>query len=79
MHQEIIEQALEQLKLRLLENDWDGDAEVIEALCPADQADLFSELEPITQEALLPQLEVEDAADILEKLEDPEAAKLAQG
>lgn len=60
----------------LLENDWDGAAEVIEALCPAD---LFSELEPITQEALLPQLEVENAADILEKLEDPEAAKLAQG
>jgi magnesium transporter len=62
--------------LCLLENDWDGAAEVIEALCPAD---LFSELEPITQEALLPQLEVENAADILEKLEDPEAAKLAQG
>lgn len=76
MHQEIIERALEQLKLCLLENDWDGAAEVIEALCPAD---LFSELEPITQEALLPQLEVENAADILEKLEDPEAAKLAQG
>ena len=50
---------------------------VIESLLPADQADVFEELELEDQEALLPRLETEDAADILEELGDDEAADLA--
>ncbi len=58
-------------------NDVPEAIRIIEALLPADQADVFEELEPEHQEILLPQLAAEDAADILEELDDADAADLA--
>jgi len=63
---------------QLIEADDIGAAiKLIEGLYPADQADLFEELELDQQQTLLPALDIEDAADILEDMEDPEAAELA--
>lgn len=76
--QQKTEEALIRLRHYLENENWDGAAAVIEALRPADQADLFGELELEQQETLLPQLDLEDAADILEELEEEEAAQLAQ-
>lgn len=55
-----------------------GAIDLIESLLPADQADVFEELDPETQAGLLPMIDVEDAADILEELEDEDAAALAE-
>ena len=51
---------------------------LIQALRPADQADVFSELADREQASLLPNLATEDSADILEELEDEEAVELAE-
>ncbi|PKO21309.1 MAG: magnesium transporter [Chloroflexi bacterium HGW-Chloroflexi-1] len=51
---------------------------LIQALRPADQADVFSELADQEQASLLPNLAPEDSADILEELEDEEAVELAE-
>lgn len=77
MEQLSIDATLEQVRIRLEANDWAGAADILESLRSPDQADVFSELDPDQQEALLPQLELEDAADILEELEDEEAAEVA--
>ena len=51
---------------------------VLEQLRPADQAEVFSELDEQDQEELLPQMDEEDSADILEWMDDQEAADLAE-
>ncbi len=51
---------------------------IIQALRPADQADVFSELADAEQTRLLPNLAPEDSANILEELEDEEAAEIAE-
>jgi len=48
---------------RLENDDLHQAAAIIEALRPADQADLFGELDPAAQGALLPQIEIEAALD----------------
>ena len=58
-------------------DDISGAIKLIEGLYPADQADLFEELELDQQQTLLPAFDTESAADILEDMEDPEAADLA--
>ena len=78
MEQRIVDGALAQVRARLEANDLDGAVDIIEALRPPDQADVFGELHLEQQEDLLPLLDLEDAADILEELQDEEAALLAQ-
>jgi magnesium transporter len=51
---------------------------IIQALRPADQADVFSELAEEDRTNLLPNLAPADSADILEELEDETAAELAE-
>ncbi len=51
---------------------------ILEALLPADQAEIFSDLEEAEQKAVLQGLPLEDVADILEKLEDEEVAAIAK-
>ncbi len=51
---------------------------VLEDLRPADQAEVFAELDDDQQETLLPQMAEEDSADILEWLDDQDAADLAE-
>lgn len=68
---------LEQVSEALAHENWDLAVSLIEALRPADQAELFTELSDETQVELLPRLATEDSADILEELDDPEAAEVA--
>jgi len=77
MERQLIDNTLNEVRIRLEANDWAGAADILELLRPPDQADVFSELAPEQQETLLPQLELEYAADILEELEDEEAAEFA--
>jgi magnesium transporter len=72
-----IDAILAQVRTALAEGDWDKAADLVEALRPPDQADVFGELPPSEQDQLLPRLELEDAADILEDLEEEEAAEVA--
>lgn len=67
----------EQVRHHLESDDLEGAIALLEALRPADKAEVFGELPPSRQQHLLPQLDREESADILEKLEDEEAAELA--
>lgn len=77
MERLLIESALDRVRAALENNDFDQAIHIIEGLRPPDQAELFAELEPEDQVALLPQLDPADSADILEELEEEEAAELA--
>jgi uncharacterized membrane protein/flagellar motility protein MotE (MotC chaperone) len=59
-------------------NNWEEAVQLIEAMKPADQADVFEELHIEQQAALLPRLQLEDSADILEEMEDAAAADVAE-
>ena len=76
MERPILEHVLEQLRNALERDDLASAANIIEAMRPADQADLFSELEEAQQYALLPQIAPEDSADILEEMDDEAVAEL---
>jgi len=78
MKQTDIDVILSELKDALTQNDWERATELVEALRPPDQADIFEELSPEAQSELLPRLDPEDSADILEELEDEDAAEVAQ-
>ncbi len=71
-----LEMVLQRVRAALEEDDVVSAADIIEGLLPADQADLFSELDEDQQVALLPEMDPADSADILEFLEDGEAADL---
>ena len=77
MEQVILEDALAQIRAALEANDLMTASSIVEALRPADQADLFSELDEEEQNTLLPELNPADAADILEELYDEEVAEIA--
>ena len=77
MEQVILEDVLSQLRTALESNDLTTASSVIEALRPADQADVFSDLDDKYQTTLLPEINPADAADIIEELYDEEAAELA--
>jgi magnesium transporter len=78
MDQVILEDVLAQLRAALETNDLSSASSIIEALRPADQADLFWELDEEEQNALLPELNPADAADILEELYDEDVVELAE-
>jgi magnesium transporter len=76
METPILDDVLVKLRAVLERDDVAGAAAIIEALRPADQADLFTELDDEDQVALLPQLDPADLADILEEMDEEEAAEL---
>jgi magnesium transporter len=78
MDQIILEDVLEQIRTALEANDLATASSIIEELRPADQADLFWELDEDEQAALLPELNPADAADILEELYDEDVVELAE-
>jgi magnesium transporter len=77
MEQVIMEDVLAQMRAALEANDIVTASFIIEALRPADQADLFSDLDDAQQATLLPEINPADAADIIEEMYDEEAAELA--
>lgn len=76
METPILEHVLVQLRNALERDDLVGAANIIEALRPADQADLFNELDEEQQRILLQRIAPEDSADILEELDDETVADL---
>jgi magnesium transporter len=76
METPVLDVVLLKLRHALERDDLASAADIIEALRPPDQADLFTELDDKDQVALLPELEVADLADILEELDEEEAAEL---
>jgi magnesium transporter len=72
------DEVLSELRLALENNDLLEAFRLIEALRPADQADLMEELELPEQVTLLSQLSAGESADLLEQMEDEETAMLAE-
>ncbi len=72
----ILDHVLIQLRAALERDDLTGATNIIQALRPPDQAELFAELDNREQVALLPELPPASSADILEELADEEAAEL---
>ena len=77
MEQLVLEDALAQIRTALESKDIATASSIIEALRPADQADVFSDLDDDEQVRLLPEINPADAADIIEELYDEEAAEVA--
>jgi magnesium transporter len=77
MEQLILEDVLSQLRTAIESNDLTTASSLIEALRPADQADIFADLNDDQQAKLLPQINPADAADIFEELYDEDAAEIA--
>lgn len=73
----ILEDVLTRLRAALESNDVSTASSIIEALRPADQADVFADLNDEHQAALLPEMNPADAADIIEELYDEAAAEIA--
>jgi magnesium transporter len=74
----VLDDVLAQLRVALEHNDLASATAIIESLRPADQADLFSELDDEMQVELLPELNPADSANILEKLHEEDAAELVK-
>jgi magnesium transporter len=74
----VLDDVLARLRAALEHDDLRGAVAVIEALQPADQADLVQELNDADQIALISQLPPADSADLLEEMEDQDAAALAE-
>ncbi len=77
MEQVVLEDVLAQMRTALQSDDLSTASSIIEALRPADQADIFSDLDDAHQAKLLPQINPADAADIIEELYDEDAAEIA--
>lgn len=71
-----LDAVLARVRAALEHDDLTSAVEIIESLRPADQADLFAELDDKDQVALLPELNPADSADILEEMDEEEAAEL---
>jgi magnesium transporter len=74
----MLDQVLARLRDALEQDDVTHATAIIEALQPADQADLVAELSGGDQVALLSQLDPADSADVLEEMEDEDAAAVAE-
>jgi len=74
----ILDQVLTELRDALEQDDLIHATAIIEALRPADQADLVAELSSTDQVALISQLDPADSADVLEEMADEDAAALAK-
>jgi len=78
MKEKTLNEVLTELQVSLENDDLAGAIKLIEALRPADQADLMEELDTPDQVALLSRLEPMESADVLEEMEDEDAAMLAE-
>ena len=72
------ETVLTQIQAALAQNDINRAIRILESLRAPDQAAVFNDLVERDKIALLPQLDPSTSADILEDLEDEEAAELMQ-
>jgi magnesium transporter len=70
-------QITEDIKEHLKDEELDKALSLIADLHPADQADVFENLELAQRQELIEQLPATDSADIMEELEDEHAAQLA--
>ena len=77
MQEKTLNDILNDLRMSLEKDDLTGAIRLIEALQPADQADLMEELDTPDQVALLSRLEPMESADVLEEMENEDAALLA--
>lgn len=77
MEQMVLETVLTQIRQALESNDLATASSIIETLRPADQAELFWDLDEEEQATLLPKINPADAADIFEELYDEDAAEIA--
>lgn len=77
MEQVALEEVLAEMRTALESNDLTTASSILEALRPADQADVFADLDEEEQAILLPSINPADAADIFEELYDEEAAEIA--
>ena len=77
MKEHTLNEILDVLRISLEQDDLENAINIIEALRPADQADLVAELEATDQVALLTSLSPTDSADVLEEMDDEDAAELA--
>lgn len=73
----LLDVILAQLRDALERDDLGTAVAILEKLRPADQADVFADLDDDLQRDLLHELDPGDSADILERLDDAEAAELA--
>jgi len=78
MNAPILESVLAQIRAALEQDNLSKAAKIIVKLRPADQAELFADLDDDDQVALLKKLPVDNSADILEELEEEEAAELVE-
>jgi magnesium transporter len=74
----VLDQVLAELRAALEQDDLSRATAVIEALQPADRADLVEGLSGDDQVALISQLAPAESADVLEEMEDEDAAALAE-
>ena len=72
------DQVLDKIQDAIERDDIQRAIQILESLRPADQGDVFDELEDKDKLSLLPQLAPGDAADILEYLDDQQAAELVE-
>jgi uncharacterized membrane protein len=76
-HARIVDVAVTEVRRALTAGNWEEAVRLVEKMRPADQADVFEELQPDQRTALLPRLNVADSADILEEIDDRLAADIA--
>ena len=72
------DQVLDKIQDAIERDDIQRAIQILESLRPADQGDVFDELEDKDKLSLLPQLAPGDAADILEYLDDQQVAELVE-
>jgi magnesium transporter len=77
MQEQALNEILDELRVSLEQDDLVRAVKTIEALRPADQADLVEGLEATDQVTLLTSLDPSDSADVLEEMDDEDAAELA--
>ncbi len=78
MNAEALDELLVELRSSLEGDDLAQAMALLEALRPADQADVVAELEAPDQVALLTSLAPSESADVLEEMEDEDAAAVAE-
>ncbi|MGB2954779.1 MAG: magnesium transporter [Anaerolineales bacterium] len=78
MKEKTLNEVLAELQISLEKDDFTGALKLIDALRPADTADLVQELGTSDQVALFSHLNTTDSADVLEEMEDEDAAELAE-
>ena len=77
MDEKKIDHTIEEIRIALKSGNFEQAINALVRLHPADRAEAFSDLDNKDQVALLPGMDIPVAADLLEELEDDEAADVA--